>query len=131
MSVRFLSKKHKRQRAFHFGILAEKIAAGLLRLKGYRIVHRRYKTPVGEIDLIARNKKRILFVEVKARQALPADGELVTRQQQHRIVRAAEWFLMKHGQKMAVNVRFDLIVLTRRGRIRHYQNAWGQTSESY
>jgi putative endonuclease len=64
----------KRVRAYRHGLLAETIAALLLRLKGHRIIARRYKTPVGEIDLVALKGKRLAFVEVKQRKTLDEAG---------------------------------------------------------
>jgi Uncharacterised protein family UPF0102 len=58
----------KRVRAYRRGLFAESIAALLLRLKGHRIIARRYKTPVGEIDLVALKGKRLAFVKVKQRE---------------------------------------------------------------
>ena len=52
----------RRVRAYRQGLLAETAAALLLRLKGYRIIARRYRTPVGEIDLVALKGKRLAFV---------------------------------------------------------------------
>ena len=60
----------KRVRAYRHGLFAETVAALLLRLKGHRIVARRYKTPVGEIDLVALKGKRLAFIEVKRRKSL-------------------------------------------------------------
>ena len=57
----------KRSKAYRHGLLAESVAALLLRRKGYAIVARRYKTPVGEIDLVALKGKRFAFLEVKRR----------------------------------------------------------------
>ena len=58
----------RRQQAERRGRLAEAKAAMLLRLKGYRISDRRWKSPAGEIDLIARRGSAVAFVEVKAQQ---------------------------------------------------------------
>ena len=57
-----------RVKAYRSGVLAEAIVATLLRLKGHRIVAQRYKTPVGEIDLVALKGKRLAFIEVKRRK---------------------------------------------------------------
>ena len=54
--------------AYRHGVFAETLAALLLRLKGYAIVARRYKTPVGEIDLVALKGRRLAFIEVKRRK---------------------------------------------------------------
>ena len=64
----------KRVRAYRHGLLAETIAALLLRLKGHRNIARRYKTPVGEIDLVALKGKRLAFVEVKQRKTFDEAG---------------------------------------------------------
>lgn len=65
----------ERQRAERRGRRAEKIAAWFLRAKGYAVLARRYKTPVGEIDLVARRGRTLAFVEVKARK----EGEAALR----------------------------------------------------
>ena len=68
----------------------------LLRLKGYRIVARRYKTPVGEIDLVALKGKRLAFVEVKRRKSLEDAAWTLPTRQRRRIVRAAQYWLAAH-----------------------------------
>ena len=79
--------RKRRVRAYRSGIFAESLVALLLRLKGNRIVARRYKTPVGEIDLVALKGKRLAFVEVKRRksfedaaEALPTPGAAKDRE---------------------------------------------------
>jgi Holliday junction resolvase-like predicted endonuclease len=64
----------KRIRAYRHGLFAETIAALLLRTKGHRILARRYKTPVGEIDLVALKGRRLAFVEVKQRRTIDDAG---------------------------------------------------------
>ena len=64
----------KRVRAYRHGLFAETVAALLLRLKGHRIIARRYKTLVGEIDLVALKGKRLAFVEVKQRRTFEDAG---------------------------------------------------------
>jgi len=61
--------RQRRVRAYRRGLFAETVAALLLRLKGHRILARRYRTPVGEIDLVALKGKRLAFVEVKRRRS--------------------------------------------------------------
>jgi len=63
-------QKNNRQKAWRYGQAAEAICTLSLRLRGYRILARRFKTPLGEIDIIARRGNRIAFIEVKARQDL-------------------------------------------------------------
>ena len=68
------------------GLFAETIAALLLRLKGHRIVAQRYKTPVGEIDLVALKGKRLAFIEVKRRKTFEDAAGRCRRRQRRRIV---------------------------------------------
>ncbi len=60
--------RETRVRAYRSGLFAETVTALILRLKGHRIVARRYKTPVGEIDLVALKGRRLAFIEVKRRK---------------------------------------------------------------
>jgi putative endonuclease len=86
----------KRVRAYRHGLFAETIAALLLRLKGHRIIARRYKTPVGEIDLVALKGKRLAFVEVKQRKTFDEAGWSLPTRARRRIVRAAQYWLAGH-----------------------------------
>lgn len=79
----------KRQAALQFGLSAESRATACLLLKGYRILARRFKTPVGEIDIVARRRGTLVFVEVKARKSLDDAAEALTARQQARIIDAA------------------------------------------
>jgi putative endonuclease len=60
------------RKAYRLGHLAETRCVWYLRLKGYRILSRRFKTPVGEIDIVARHRGTLVFVEVKARADVEA-----------------------------------------------------------
>src|SRR6266851_4978697 len=62
----------QRRIAFRFGLSAESRAAALLIAKGYRILARRFRTPLGEIDIVARRRGVLVFVEVKARDDFDA-----------------------------------------------------------
>jgi putative endonuclease len=112
----------KRRRAEGFGRLAETAAVWLLRAKGYRIVARRRRTPVGEIDILARRGKVLAAVEVKARVA--ASDELLTRRQQRRIARALEAFVQTQPQFQGFTWRFDLIVVRPWHMPQHFVDAW-------
>ncbi|HAJ20886.1 MAG TPA: hypothetical protein DCL95_12655, partial [Rhodospirillaceae bacterium] len=81
-----------RQEAEAGGRRAEALAVLWLRLKGYQILDRRLKTPVGELDLIARRGKVICFVEVKARNTRDAALDALGTRQRRRIERAAAWW---------------------------------------
>jgi putative endonuclease len=88
--------RQARVRAYRSGLLAETIAAFLLRLKGHRIVAQRYKTPVGEIDLVALKGKRLAFIEVKRRKTAEDAAWTLPAKQRRRIVRAAQYWLAGH-----------------------------------
>lgn len=109
---------------YRLGLRAESLAALYLRLKFYRIIARRYRTPIGEIDLIARRGKMLCFVEVKARASLDDAAFALTSRSQARIVRAAESYLSRHPQPMNMDLRFDLVLVAPGFRIRHLDNAW-------
>jgi putative endonuclease len=111
--------------AFRVGISAESRAAAFLIAKGYRILARRWKSPRGEIDIVARRRKLLVFVEVKARATLDAAAEAVTPRQQHRIAAAAEAWLATFPQPDVLDMRFDA-VLVAPGKIpRHLPAAFG------
>ncbi len=118
------AQKGKRKKAYKHGLWAESFAALYLMLKGYRILVRRYKTPVGEIDLIAKRGKTLLMVEVKARAGLDEALEAVDTKTQKRIEKAARIFLSKYPRYADFTVRFDIVALARPFRFRHLDNAW-------
>ncbi|MEK7245138.1 MAG: YraN family protein [Pseudomonadota bacterium] len=110
------------------GRAGEFAAALLLRLKGYRVLARRFSvgagTGAGEVDLIARRGRTLAFVEVKTRADLGSAAEAVLPEQRRRIVRAAEAFLAGRPALQGLEVRFDA-VLVAPGRIpRHLPGAW-------
>lgn len=109
------------------GHRGEALAALFLRLKLYRIVDTRYKTPVGEIDLIAERFGVTVFVEVKARSRIDAHAEALAAVNQARIVRAAEYWLARHPAKAHTDLRFDVIFLAPRTWPRHLVNAFAAT----
>lgn len=117
----------ERQRAERRGRRAEQIAAWFLRAKGYAVLTRRYKTPVGEIDLIVRRGGVIAFVEVKARQQGEAGLEAVGPRSRSRIARAAELWLARHPNAAGLDLRFDIVVVSPGlGLPKHLANAFGE-----
>jgi putative endonuclease len=98
-----------RRKAFRFGLGAETRAVWLLRLKGYAILARRYRTPGGEADIVARRGTVLIFVEVKARADLASALEAIGAAQQHRIGSAARAWLARNPADMAKTLRFDAI----------------------
>jgi putative endonuclease len=114
--------------SYRSGLIAESIAAIFLVCKGYRILARRYKTPVGEVDLVARRGKTIVFVEVKARANPTAALESITPRMKNRIARAALHFIASNPRYAPFGMRFDVIALTPPFRLRHLDNAWQQAA---
>jgi putative endonuclease len=102
--------RERRVRAYRHGLYAEAIAALLLRLKGHRILARRYKTPVGEIDLVALKGKRLAFVEVKERKRFEDAGWALPTRARRRIVRAAQYWLASHPDFAGHDIAFDVVL---------------------
>jgi putative endonuclease len=109
----------ERQVAFRLGLSAESRAAAYLIAKGYRIVARRWRSTVGEVDIVARRRQVLVFVEVKARDRLDDAAESVTKRQQRRIAAAAAAWLAEHPDDVASDIRFD-VVLVAPGRLPHH-----------
>jgi putative endonuclease len=106
------AKNPKRMAAFRLGVSAENIAAIFLGAKGYRTIARRWKSPVGEIDLVVKRGRLIVFVEVKARKGLDQAAESVQVRQRRRIVAAAEAWLAAHPEHAGYDLRFDAVLVT-------------------
>jgi putative endonuclease len=110
--------------AFRLGLSAESRAAMFLIAKAYRIVARRWKTPLGEIDIVARRRRSLVFVEVKARANADEAAEAVTERVKRRIIGAAEVWLARHPDDANAEIRFD-VILVAPGKIpRHIVNAF-------
>ncbi|MGB7432774.1 MAG: YraN family protein [Ahrensia sp.] len=105
----------KRRKAYQRGHAGETRAAWALRLKGYRIVAKRFKTKAGEVDLIARKGDLVAMVEVKARPTLEEAMDAVTPTALRRIEAAGDIWLAKQPDYAALSIRYDLVaVLPRR-----------------
>src|SRR5213078_4072844 len=101
----------ERQTAFRLGLSAESRAAAFLIAKGFRILARRWKSPIGEIDIIARRRHLLVFVEVKARDRLDDAAWSVTDRQRSRIVAAAEAYLAQASDESIRDIRFDAMLV--------------------
>lgn len=106
------------------GRRGEAWAALFLRLKLYRIIAARVKTPVGEIDLIARRFGVTVFVEVKSRSLSSAEYEALSAVNHRRIARAAQLWLARNPARAADALRFDVIFLAPFALPRHIVNAF-------
>jgi putative endonuclease len=109
----------ERVAAFRTGLSAESRAAAWLIAKGYRILARRFRTPHGEIDLVARRRNLVAFIEVKARASLDEAAYAVTARQQQRIIAAAQAWLMAHPEHAEFELRFDAMLIAPRSLPRH------------
>jgi putative endonuclease len=107
-----------------FGRRAETLAAWYLRLKGYRIVATRVKTPVGEIDLVARRFGLTAFIEVKARQSRAEEATALAAVNTSRISRAAQYYVARHPGLAETPLRFDVIFLAPMAWPRHVKGAF-------
>jgi len=113
-----------RRAAFRRGHAAERLCVWSLRLRGYRVLARRFRVPAGEIDLVARRGRVIAAIEVKARGSFDAAAEAVTQRQRRRIGRALEHFLGTRPDLAGLDLRFD-VMLVAPGRLpRHIRDAW-------
>jgi putative endonuclease len=101
----------ERQVAFRTGISAESRAAMVLVAKGFRILARRWRSPVGEIDIVARRRSLLVFVEVKAREKLDDAAWSVTERQRGRIVAAAQAWLARYPDEKITDIRFDAMLV--------------------
>ena len=118
----------ERQIAFRTGLSAESRAAAFLIVKGFRILARRWRSPLGEIDIIARRRTLLIFVEVKARENLDDAAWSVTERQRLRIAAAAEAWLAHNQDARIRDIRFDAMLVAP-GRIpRHITAAFDASS---
>ncbi|MGN6286050.1 MAG: YraN family protein [Afipia sp.] len=122
-----LTPSPQRVAAFETGISAESKACVYLIAKGYRILARRFRTPQGEIDVVARHRGGLVFVEVKARDALDDAAYAVTPRQRARIAAAAEVWLMTHPDHANLDCRFDVILIAPKHLPRHLKAAFDLT----
>jgi len=95
-----------------YGVQSESLAARLLKQRGYTILETNYRTPLGEIDIIARDRGTIVFVEVKARRCLGFGGPkwAVTTKKQRKISMVALYYLKTTRQSQA-KARFDVVAI--------------------
>lgn len=101
----------------------EDLAVKYLLSKGYKLVERNFRTPFGEIDIIAKDKDYTVIVEVRRRiSRIFGEPELsVSRKKQQRLRKLAEYYIMKIGRE--VPIRFDVIAIEGE-RIKHIENAF-------
>jgi len=113
----------KRRRAERGGRRAESLAALWLQLKGWKILARRVRLPVGEVDLVARRGRTVAFVEVKAR-ATAAEADLALDEYRLRRVAAAAEALAHRYARPGDDLRIDALFIVPWRLPRHMPNVW-------
>lgn len=113
------------------GERGENVAAKHLQKLGYRILGRNFKSPMGEIDIIARDGKTLVFCEVKTRAFdEPSPEQQVNETKMHQLTKAGKFYLSRYGQPQPP-ARFDVIAIVwPQGQppvIRHIENAFEAT----
>lgn len=104
------------------GHIAELYVLCFLFLKGYRLIQKRYRSPVGEIDLVMRQGNKLIAIEVKYRQTYRHGVESISAKQQHRICRTIDFFLKQHAYRRFDAIRFDVCIVYQGWHIKHLQN---------
>jgi putative endonuclease len=112
-----------RQRAERGGRQAETLAAWWLRLKGWKILARRLRVPVGEVDIVARRGRTVAFVEVKARRTA-AEADFALDEYRLRRVAAAAGALAHRFAREGDETRIDAIFIVPRRLPRHVADVW-------
>lgn len=116
--------REKRRKAFRRGHVSEYLAALYLAVKGYRILAIRYRTKLGEIDLIARRGNLVIFVEVKARADQRSALDAVSLSSQKRIRAAGDLWLSRQPDAGRLSLRFDVVAVVPFRLPRHFQDAF-------
>ena len=116
------SEHNRRRRAEHTGRRAELVARFYLRLKGFRCLDQRARTPAVELDLVVMRGRLLVFVEVKFRQRFDAGLWAISAASEQRLVRAANYWLTRHQALDPETVRFDLMLLRPWRLPRHMKN---------
>lgn len=113
------------------GDQGEKMALNFLQKLGYKIIETNFRKPFGEIDIIAKDKETLVFIEVKARsnEKFGSPEEAITFWKKRRIIKAAQYYLLKNNLKN-IPFRIDVIAikidpLDKIAKIRHFKNAIG------
>lgn len=120
-----MSQSRRGYKSYLRGLWAERLAYSYLWIKNYRILSTRYKTPVGEIDIVAQKGNTLCFIEVKYRRSQDDAALSISSQMKQRISRAADFYCMKNSSYVAgKDIRFDAMLIAPFLSIRHLDNAW-------
>lgn len=113
-----------RRRRYRFGLWAECLCHLSLRLRGYRILAARCRTPQGEIDIVAATAQMVAVIEVKARRDAANAAQALGGRQQQRLTRAAQTVPARWPECQNVPLRCDLMLVTPWRWPQHLENAW-------
>lgn len=113
------------------GFEKEKGAAAFIKKKGYKILETNYLSRFGEIDIIAKHKKDIVFIEVKYRQSSfsGTPQEAVNHSKQQKIIKTSAVYIKE--KKIKENVRFDIVAISGTGEIEIIESAFNADSVGY
>ncbi len=112
----------RRRKRYALGRRAERVAAFYLTVKGYRILQRNFRSPVGEIDIIAVRLRKLIFVEVKSRNEVSEALVAITPRQQSRIKNAAMLWLSRRPAYSDYRMSFDAVIIARNRLPIHFAN---------
>jgi putative endonuclease len=117
--------EQKRRESYDAGMFAETLACIFLRLKGYKIITKRFKTKSGELDIVAKSGSVIVFVEVKKRTCLDDALASIAPYNMARIRKAAQWWLQSNiSLADKCDIRFDVVAIAPYSWPRHILNAF-------
>lgn len=114
------------QASYHAGRVAEDIVASDYQRRGRTVAHRRWRGQGGEIDLIAREGDRVVFIEVKKSRTFDMAALQLGRRQMARLCAAASEFLAGEPRGQMTDMRFDLALIDGRGAMQIIENAFGE-----
>ncbi len=110
--------------SYKWGLFAERLGVLFLSLKGYRILARRAKTPVGEIDIIMKRGHILVAVEVKARKTTEMAAYSITATQKRRISKALEYWRQHRLLQKDMDIRYDALLISPWRLPKHIKSAW-------
>jgi putative endonuclease len=113
----------RKKKSHDDGMMAEGVAEIFLRAKGFKMLARRYRAGVGEIDLVALDDEYLVFIEVKARQSIEEALFSITPKMRARLLDAAVQFVGAHPEYAGRPMRFDVMAVKLPFKIHHLENA--------
>ena len=109
---------------YNLGIVSEYIAILFLKLKGYAVLKHRCKNYFGEIDIVARKRNLIIFLEVKTIKEKNKTFPVISNNQINRIKKASMLYLSQSYYYNGDDIRFDLITISNLIWVKHYKNIY-------